>query len=71
MISFSCSQQDPMKGDCNDDGKIDCIDFAYMHRVGGYSCKDPSMANTTFFKRFETCWNVVQAALPKESSQAS
>lgn len=65
------SLQDPKKGDCNGDGKIDCIDFAYMHRLGGYGCKDPSMNSTDFYKRFDTCWRVVQAALPKESSTVS
>ncbi|XP_050716983.1 lysozyme-like isoform X1 [Eriocheir sinensis] len=63
--------KDPKKGDCNGDGKIDCVDYAYMHRLGGFTCKDPSMTNTSFFERFNTCWQVVQAALPKESPQAS
>lgn len=60
--------KEPEKGDCNGDGKVDCIDFAYMHRLGGYSCKDPSMINTTFYQRFHSCWQVVQAALPKNLS---
>ncbi|XP_050716991.1 lysozyme-like isoform X2 [Eriocheir sinensis] len=68
MNKFS---KDPKKGGCNGDGKIDCIDYAYMHRLGGYTCKDPSMTSTTFFERFNTCWKVVQAAMPKESPQAS
>lgn len=63
--------QEPEKGDCNGDGKVDCIDFAYMHRLGGYSCKDPSMINTTFYQRFHSCWQVVQAALPKNLSWAA
>jgi len=25
--------------DCNDDGTIDCYDFAAIHKLGGYGCK--------------------------------
>ncbi|XP_066966294.1 lysozyme 2-like isoform X1 [Macrobrachium rosenbergii] len=49
-------------GDCNEDGQVDCTDFAQMHRMGGYGCRDPSIRTTDFYKRFETCWKVVQAA---------
>lgn len=62
---------DPGKSDCNNDGIVDCRDYAYMHILGGYNCKDPAMANTTFIKRFETCWKVVQAATPKKFSSVS
>ncbi|KAJ8894281.1 hypothetical protein PR048_006894 [Dryococelus australis] len=27
------------KQDCNGDGKIDCLDYAAIHRMGGYGCK--------------------------------
>ncbi|XP_045135806.1 lysozyme-like isoform X1 [Portunus trituberculatus] len=59
------------KGDCNGDGKIDCIDFAYMHRLGGYSCKDASFTKTAFYERFMTCWKVVQEAMPQTTTSSS
>lgn len=27
------------KQDCNGDGKTDCLDFAKIHRFGGYGCQ--------------------------------
>lgn len=48
--------------DCNDDGVIDCRDFAFMHRIGGFTCQDPTVVDSEFFKRFMTCWNVVTQA---------
>ncbi|KAK7060661.1 hypothetical protein SK128_018826, partial [Halocaridina rubra] len=49
-------------GDCNEDGKVDCRDFAQMHRLGGYGCRDPAIRTTPFYESFENCFNVVSAA---------
>ncbi|KAK4292134.1 hypothetical protein Pmani_035080 [Petrolisthes manimaculis] len=48
--------------DCNGDGVLDCVDFAYIHNNGGFNCKDRSIITTSFYKNFDTCWNVVRAA---------
>ncbi|CAL4130424.1 unnamed protein product [Meganyctiphanes norvegica] len=61
MKKFSSNQN---RADCNNDGKVDCVDFAYMHLLGGYGCKDPSIVTTDYFTKFQTCWNVVNSAQP-------
>lgn len=48
--------------DCNGDGTVDCLDYAHIHMMGGYGCKDPSVRTTDFYKVFENCWDVVNAA---------
>ena len=71
LYPYSYYLQKTEKGDCNEDGKIDCIDFAYMHRLGGYSCKDASFTKTAFYDRFMTCWKVVQEAMPQTTTSSS
>ncbi|XP_069189563.1 invertebrate-type lysozyme-like isoform X1 [Procambarus clarkii] len=51
-----------VSADCNGDGVVNCVDFAYMHMLGGFGCHDSSMLGTAFFKRFDNCWKVVEAA---------
>lgn len=50
------------KTDCNGDGKLDCVDYAYIHANGGYNCANKAILSTEFYKKFNTCWKVVQAA---------
>ncbi|KAG7158301.1 lysozyme-like isoform X1 [Homarus americanus] len=61
MKKFSAGVQG-VNNDCNGDGKVDCVDFAFMHMLGGFGCHDSSLLTTDFYKRFDTCWKVVQAA---------
>ncbi|KAK8749176.1 hypothetical protein OTU49_015717 [Cherax quadricarinatus] len=51
-----------LNGDCNGNGKIDCDDFFRIHRLGAFNCENPSILNSTAYKKFTTCWDVVQAA---------
>ncbi|CAG0915446.1 unnamed protein product [Notodromas monacha] len=46
------------KQDCNGDGKIDCVDFAMIHKSGGYSCSTP-IQETEYFKKFLSCKNLL------------
>nr|XP_053637219.1 lysozyme-like isoform X2 [Cherax quadricarinatus] len=48
--------------DCNGDGEVNCVDFAHMHMLGGFGCRDSAILSSEFYKRFDTCWKVVQAA---------
>lgn len=50
------------KTDCNGDGKLDCVDYIYMHKNGGYDCTNKNFVDSPFYRKFNTCWNVVQAA---------
>ncbi|XP_055856062.1 uncharacterized protein LOC129919233 [Episyrphus balteatus] len=39
--------------DCNQDGKIDCYDYATIHKLGGYGC--PGRISGTYAKRLNQC----------------
>jgi len=41
--------------DCNGDGRIDCDDFARIHKRGPGSCSDPNVQDTKYYKDFSTC----------------
>lgn len=38
--------------DCNQDGIIDCSDFAILHKTGFRSCKQSSIENSKYWKDF-------------------
>ncbi|RWS29846.1 Lysozyme 1-like protein [Leptotrombidium deliense] len=42
--------------DCNNDGLIDCFDFALIHRKGAKRCKESEIYTTDYWTRFETCY---------------
>ena len=39
------------RSDCNNDGVVNCHDFAIMHRLGGYGRKDQSIVTTDYYKQ--------------------
>lgn len=39
--------------DCNGDGRIDCLDYAAIHKYGGYGCKNELPA--VYAKKFNEC----------------
>lgn len=39
--------------DCNEDGVIDCYDYAAIHKHGGYGCKGP--LPPAYANAFNTC----------------
>jgi len=41
--------------DCNNDGHIECEDFARIHKLGGYSCYDPSVTNSDYHHIYSEC----------------
>lgn len=43
----------PWFQDCNGDGRIDCRDYAAIHRLGGYGCSAP--LDPTYLGRFNKC----------------
>ncbi|XP_057665005.1 lysozyme-like [Diorhabda carinulata] len=45
--------------DCNNDGKIDCDDFALIHTHGGYGCKG-NILPEPFGERYQQCKKFVQ-----------
>ncbi|XP_037032108.1 lysozyme 1-like [Bradysia coprophila] len=46
--------------DCNDDGKINCLDHAAIHIHGGYGCRNPLPEK--YKVKFDECLsNIVQA----------
>ncbi|RZB39669.1 uncharacterized protein BDFB_012479, partial [Asbolus verrucosus] len=40
--------------DCNNDGKIDCDDFAAIHKFGGYGCKGVALPDL-YGQRYQQC----------------
>ncbi|XP_015371381.1 PREDICTED: uncharacterized protein LOC107167012 [Diuraphis noxia] len=44
--------------DCNNDGVIDCYDFAAIHKLGGFGCKGNLPHD--FKTRFLSCQNTVK-----------
>lgn len=41
--------------DCNNDGKVDCIDYAKIHIFGGYGCQGE--LNYKYKTAFDNCIN--------------
>ncbi|XP_014272957.1 lysozyme [Halyomorpha halys] len=48
--------------DCNNDGKIDCFDYAAIHRLGGYGCQ--GQVDLKFSQIFRACQAQVQSLAP-------
>lgn len=44
----------------NEDGRIDCYDFAAIHKFGGYGCK--GALPDLYAKRFNECINTALAS---------
>nr|QPG92858.1 lysi [Lasioderma serricorne] len=44
--------------DCNGDGKIDCDDFATIHKLGGYGCKGVPLPED-YGARYQQCKQIV------------
>ncbi|CAH1972053.1 unnamed protein product [Acanthoscelides obtectus] len=49
--------------DCNGDGKIDCDDFAAIHKFGGYGCKGQTLPEP-FSSRYHQCKQIVGQLRP-------
>ncbi|XP_073979731.1 lysozyme 2-like isoform X2 [Rhodnius prolixus] len=45
--------------DCNNDGLVNCWDYARIHKLGGYGCKAP--LNADFDAKFTNCQRQVEA----------
>lgn len=48
-----------MSKDCNNDGLVNCWDYARIHKLGGYGCKAP--LNADFDAKFTNCQRQVEA----------
>ncbi|CAH1108297.1 unnamed protein product [Psylliodes chrysocephalus] len=44
--------------DCNGDNKIDCDDFATIHKIGGYGCKGVALPEP-YGQRYRQCKEIV------------
>ncbi|XP_042901850.1 lysozyme [Parasteatoda tepidariorum] len=44
--------------DCDGDMKIDCFDWARIHKGGPRSCNDTWILNTDFWARFSHCFTI-------------
>jgi hypothetical protein len=42
--------------DCNDDGAIDCLDFAALARLGKAACNLHSLLDSNYWTRFQQCY---------------
>ncbi|KAI1304085.1 Lysozyme [Halotydeus destructor] len=42
--------------DCNDDGNIDCLDFAAIHRAGPKACNSQWLIDSTYWSDFQNCY---------------
>ncbi|XP_018332491.1 invertebrate-type lysozyme 3 [Agrilus planipennis] len=47
--------------DCNGDGKIDCDDFAAIHKIGGYGCRGVVLPDP-YNSRYQQCKKIVGGA---------
>ncbi|CAH1405612.1 unnamed protein product [Nezara viridula] len=52
-------KQTPFLDDCNNDGRIDCADYAAIHRLGGYGCQ--GQVDLKFGQTFRACQAQVQS----------
>jgi len=43
------------KKDCNGDGRIDCEDFARIHKLGYGACNSPSFEQSEYYSAFKRC----------------
>ncbi|XP_074031979.1 lysozyme [Leptinotarsa decemlineata] len=50
--------------DCNGDNKIDCDDFASIHKIGGYGCKGSVMPEP-YGERYRQCKRIVGQYKPE------
>lgn len=45
--------------DCNEDGVVDCVDYGYIHLLGGNGCSSASLESIDylrdFVRRFKNC----------------
>lgn len=45
--------------DCNDDGVVDCLDYAHIHLLGGPGCSATQLTSVNygrdFLKRYNNC----------------
>jgi hypothetical protein len=50
--------------DCDDDGEIDCQDYARIHKLGGVGCaNEPDGGFKNFKSDFDTCLEEVNATM--------
>jgi hypothetical protein len=45
-----------MSFDCNEDGVIDCLDYAAIHRAGPKSCNSQWFLESPYWSSFEQCY---------------
>jgi len=43
------------KKDCNGDGRIDCEDFARLHKLGYQSCDGSAITQSEYYSKFKSC----------------
>lgn len=41
--------------DCNDDGVVDCLDYAHIHMLGGPACSSTPLTAQEFLRRYKKC----------------
>ncbi|GAB6024676.1 hypothetical protein CHUAL_009810 [Chamberlinius hualienensis] len=66
LINKECAEQtirnymDRYARDCNNDGQINCEDFAKIHKSGPFGCNASWIEETNYFKTLKTC--IIQIA---------
>lgn len=45
-----------MARDCNNDGAIDCVDYAAIHKYGKDNCDDSNIFESPFWNSFQSCY---------------
>ncbi|GBN48869.1 hypothetical protein AVEN_52645-1 [Araneus ventricosus] len=45
--------------DCNGDKRVDCYDYARIHKTGGPSCNSTWVLTTDYWMRFEACYSLM------------
>ena len=45
-----------LKRDCNNDGAIDCLDYALIHKLGPNACQDQSFLDSPYWNDFQACY---------------
>jgi hypothetical protein len=57
-----------MMQDCDGDGKVDCQDYARIHRMGAIGCtKEPDEAFYNFKKELDNCLEEIRASTEDEN----
>lgn len=56
--------------DCNGDGRVDCIDFALIHKLGPHACgRLPALESSDYWRQFTECRQSTTSSIAENSDE--